>query len=148
MVWENIESFFVTFQGLRQHEAQDYIESGEKGTSAVIIVLNILIDLKGKTEFIQLTKEQKLAMYYNTCLWYCQRTQKMHRAPVYLFSLSPYFSHGLLGDTSDEGSARSPPSEAAATPCLGESSTRLLSKGVLRWSSNNLMRSVLLDGPP
>ena len=44
----------------------------------------------------------------------------------------------------DERSVAVAPSEVA-TPCIGDSSTRLLSKEVLICSPNNFMRSVLLD---
>ena len=37
--------------------------------------------------------------------------------------LEPYLSHGPLGGTSAGGPERAAPSEAAATPCLGESTT-------------------------
>ena len=90
-----------------------------------------LIDLKVKTECLHKINRAKISdglQYVRVGLLTNPETAQSTGLALLL---GPYLSHEPLGDTSDEGPGRAVPSEEAATPYLGESPTRLLSKGLL-----------------
>ena len=107
-----------------------------------------LIDLKVKTEYLQKIKRANISDVLQCVRGGLLTGLETPQSTGLAMLLEPYLSREPLGDTSDEGPERAVPSKVAATPCLGEPPTRLLSKGVLMCSSNNLMRPVLPNGPP